>query len=101
MAYVLPRLFIAAMGWGFTCVVMWTAWPGIDAMSACYAGAVWAFAAASYVAYMRKLRREFQELRLAKAELKLASLRLMGRRMRQAASAEHVAASAHPLDRAA
>jgi hypothetical protein len=101
MAYALPRVFIAAIGWGFTCIVMWTAWPHLDSTAACYAGAFWAFAAASYVAYMRKLRREFQELRLAQAELMLASLRLMGRRMRQAESAQQLATSAHPLDRAA
>ena len=101
MAYALPRVFIAAIGWVFTCVAMWTAWPQIDATAACYAGALWATAAAAYIAYLRKLRREFQEVRVAKAELKLASLRMMSRRMRQAESAQPATAAAHPLDRAA
>jgi hypothetical protein len=101
MAYALPRVFIAAIGWVFTCVAMWTAWPQVDAMAACYTAALWAAAAAAYIAYLRKLRREFQEVRVAKAELKLAALRMIGRRMRQAEAAQHVAAAAHPLDRAA
>jgi len=101
MAYALPRVFIAAIGWGFTCVAMWMAWPHVDTTAAFCAGASWAAAAAAYITYLRKLRREFQDVRVANAELKLAALRMMSRRMRQAESAQHVAAAAHPLDRAA
>ena len=67
MAYVLTRLFIAAVGCGCTCAVMSMTWPHLDAADFFSAGAAWIAILTIYLAGMQKLRREFQGLRSAGA----------------------------------
>ena len=62
MAYLLPRAILILVAWGLTCALIRNMWPGADPMIFGVAGASWIFGGIGYFAYLRKLRREIDEL---------------------------------------
>ena len=62
MAYLLPRAILILAAWGATCALIRNMWPGVDPMIFGVAGASWIFGGIAYFAYLRKLRREIDEL---------------------------------------
>ncbi len=62
MAYLLPRAVIVLIAWGITCGLIKNLWPEADPMIFGVAGASWAFGGIAYFAYLRKLRREIDDL---------------------------------------
>jgi len=62
MAYLLPRAVIILIGWVLTCVLIRNLWPDSDSMVFIVAGASWIVGGTAYFAYLRKLRRDIEEL---------------------------------------
>lgn len=62
MAYLLPRTVIVLIAWGMTCVVIKNLWAGADPMVFGFAGVSWALGGIAYFGYLRKLRRDIEEL---------------------------------------
>ena len=62
MTYLLPRAFIVLVAWGMTCSLIKNLWPDADATIYGVAGASWAGAGLAYFAYLRKLRRDIENL---------------------------------------
>ncbi len=62
MAYLLPRAIMVLVAWGMTCALIKNLWPAADPMVFGVAAASWAFGGIAYFAYLRRLRREIDEL---------------------------------------
>jgi hypothetical protein len=62
MAYVLPRAFFILIAWAMTCALIRNLWPAADPMIFGMVGAPWVFGGIAYFAYLRKLRRDIEEL---------------------------------------
>lgn len=62
MAYLLPRAFIVLVAWGMTCALIKHLWPAADPTVFCFAAASWILGGIAYFAYLRKLRRDIEEL---------------------------------------
>ncbi len=62
MAYLLPRAVMVLIAWGLTCGLIRKLWPDTDPMIFFVAGASWTVAAVAYFAYLRRLRRDIDEL---------------------------------------
>ncbi len=62
MAYLLPRALIVLIAWGITCGLIKSLWPASDPMAFGLAGATWTIGAIGYFAYLRKLKRDIDEL---------------------------------------
>lgn len=62
MAYVLPRVVFILIAWGMTCALIRHLWPGADLTVFGTAAACWALGGLAYFGYLRKLRREIDEL---------------------------------------
>jgi hypothetical protein len=62
MAYLLPRAIIVLIAWGVTCGLIKNLLPEADPMVFGVAGASWVVGAIAYFAYLRKLRRDIEEL---------------------------------------
>jgi hypothetical protein len=69
MVYVLPRIIIFAIAWGISCVLISAVRPAAGFFDFCFAAVSWASTGYVYVIYMRKLRRQRQDLRLARSAL--------------------------------
>jgi len=64
MAYILPRAFIVLLLWGITCGLIVAIVPSTDPAVYLFAGVSWAMAGMVCFGYIRKLRREEEDLRL-------------------------------------
>ncbi len=62
MAYLLPRAGIVLIAWGLTCGLIKKLWPDADPIIFAIAGASWASVGIASFAYLRKLRRDVEEL---------------------------------------
>lgn len=62
MGYLLPRAVIVLIAWGMTCGLIGNLWPAVDPMIFGVAGACWALGGIACFAYLRKLRRDIEEL---------------------------------------
>jgi hypothetical protein len=62
MAYLLPRAIIILIAWGITCGLIKNLAPEADPMLFGVAGASWVAGGIAYFAYLRKLRRDIEEL---------------------------------------
>jgi len=62
MTYLLPRAVVVLIAWGMTCGLIRTLWPAADPMIFGVAGACWALGGFAYFGYLRKLRRDIEEL---------------------------------------
>ncbi len=62
MAYLLPRAILILLAWAMTCALIRNLWPGADPMIFGVAAASWIFGGTAYFAYLRKLRRQIDEL---------------------------------------
>jgi hypothetical protein len=62
MAYLLPRVVIVLIVWAMSCVAIKKIWPEADPMFFGFAGACWALGGTAYFGYLRKLRRDIEEL---------------------------------------
>ena len=62
MAYVLPRAVFVLIAWAMTCVLMRNLWPAANPMIFGIVGAIWMFGGIAYFSYLRKLRRDIEEL---------------------------------------
>jgi hypothetical protein len=62
MAYLLPRAVLIVAAWAMTCVLIRRLWPGTDPIVFLVFGACWISGAAAYFGYLRKLRRDIEEL---------------------------------------
>ncbi len=62
MAYLLPRAVMVLIAWGMTCGLIKNLWPEADPMIFGVAGVSWACGGIAYFAYLRKLRREIDDL---------------------------------------
>lgn len=62
MAYLLPRAAFVVVAWALTCGLIEKLWPEADPITFGIAGACWACGGVAYFAYLRKLRREIDDL---------------------------------------
>jgi hypothetical protein len=62
MAYLLPRAIIVLIAWVITCGLIRNLWPEADPRVFGVAGASWVMVGIAYFAYLRKLRRDIEEL---------------------------------------
>ncbi len=62
MAYHLPRAFIVLMTWGMSCVAIKKLFPEADPAIFGIAGVSWVAGVTAYFGYLRKLRRDIEEL---------------------------------------
>lgn len=62
MAYLLPRAVLVIIAWAITCALIKKLWPEADPMIFGVAGATWIVGGAAYFAYLRRLRRDIEEL---------------------------------------
>jgi hypothetical protein len=62
MTYLLPRGIIILIAWGITCGLIKSFWPEADPTVFGVAGASWVAGGIAYFAYLRKLRRDIDEL---------------------------------------
>jgi hypothetical protein len=62
MTYLLPRGIIILIAWGITCGLIKSLWPEADPTVFGVAGASWVAGGIAYFAYLRKLRRDIDEL---------------------------------------
>ena len=62
MAYILPRAIIVIIAWAMTCGLIKNLWPDADPMLFGVAAASWALGGIGYFAYLRKLKRDIEEL---------------------------------------
>ena len=62
MAYLLPRAIMVLIAWAMTCALIKNLWPEADPMVFGVAGASWVAGGVAYFAYLRKLRRDIEEL---------------------------------------
>jgi hypothetical protein len=62
MAYLLPRAVIVLVGWGLTCALIKNLWPAADPIIFGVAGMSWVLGGIAYFGYLRKLRREIEQL---------------------------------------
>ena len=62
MAYLLPRAVFVIVAWAITCALIKTLSPEADPLIFGVAGASWACGGVAYFAYLRKLRREIDDL---------------------------------------
>ncbi len=60
MAYLLPLIVVIA--WGMTCALIKNLWPDAGPMVLGAAGVVWVAGGMAYFVYLRKLRRDIEEL---------------------------------------
>jgi hypothetical protein len=66
MAYLLPRAVLIIIAWAMTCALIKKLWPEAEPMVFGVAGATWVFGGGAYFAYLRKLRRDIEELERAR-----------------------------------
>ena len=62
MAYLLPRAIMVLIAWGLTCGLIRKFWPDADPVIFFVAGASWAGAGIAYFAYLRRLKRDIDDL---------------------------------------
>jgi hypothetical protein len=62
MTYVLPRAFFIVVAWAMTGALIRSLWAAVDPMIFAVMGAAWVFGGIGYFAYLRKLRRDIEEL---------------------------------------
>jgi len=62
ISYLLPRVALVIALWGMSCALIKNLWPPADSVIFAVAGISWAIAGAAYFAYLRKLKREIEEL---------------------------------------
>lgn len=62
MAYLVPRGVILVIAWGITCALIKKLSPSADPVIFGIAGASCACAGTAYFAYLRKLKRDIEEL---------------------------------------
>jgi len=62
MTYLLPRGFIIVIAWGITCALIKNLWPDADPTVFGVVGVLWATGGMAYFVYLRKLRRDIEEL---------------------------------------
>jgi len=62
MAYLLPRAVLVVIAWGMTCGLIGKLWPAADPTIFGVVGACWALGGIAYFGYLRKLRRDIEEL---------------------------------------
>ena len=62
MTYVLPRAVFVLIAWAMTCVLIRNLWPAADRVTFGVVGAIWVFGGIGYFSYLRKLRRDIEEL---------------------------------------
>ena len=66
MAYLLPRAVLIIIAWAMTCALIKKLWPEAEPMVFGVAGATWVLGGDAYFAYLRKLRRDIEELERAR-----------------------------------
>jgi hypothetical protein len=66
MAYLLPRAVLIIIAWAMTCALIKKLWPEAEPMVFGVAGATWVFGGGAYFVYLRKLRRDIEELERAR-----------------------------------
>jgi len=62
MDYLLPRAILVLIAWALTCGLIRKFWPDADPVIFCVAGASWAGAGIAYFAYLRRLKRDIDDL---------------------------------------
>ena len=62
MAYLLPRAILILIAWGMTCGLIGKLWPAADPAIFGVAAACWTLGGIAYFGYLRKLRRDIEEL---------------------------------------
>ena len=62
MAHLLPRAVLVIAAWAMICVLIRRLWPGTDPIVFGVFGACWISGAVAYFGYLRKLRRDIEEL---------------------------------------
>ena len=62
MGYLLPRAAIVLVAWGMSCALIKKILPSADPVIFGVAAASWACAGTAYFAYLRKLKRDIEEL---------------------------------------
>lgn len=62
MAYLLPRAIIVLIAWGLTSGLIRKFWPDADPVIFFVAGVSWAGAGTAYFAYLRRLKRDIEDL---------------------------------------
>jgi hypothetical protein len=62
MTYVLPRAFFIVLAWAMTGALIRNLWAVADPMIFAVVGAPWVFGGIAYFAYLRKLRRDIEDL---------------------------------------
>jgi hypothetical protein len=62
MAYLLPRTLVVLIAWGMSCVAIKKLFPDVDSAMFGIAGACWVTGGIAYFGYLRKLRRDIEEL---------------------------------------
>jgi hypothetical protein len=75
-----------AIGWGLTWALISMGWPQADTAVFYAAGAAWMFSAAAYLSYMRKARRELDDMRFGRKAMDPTVLSAVRRRTAQSAS---------------
>ena len=66
MAHLLPRAVLIIIVWAMTCALIKKLWPEAESMVFGVAGATWVFGGGANFAYLRKLRRDIEELERAR-----------------------------------
>jgi hypothetical protein len=69
MAYLLPRAVLVIAAWAITCALIKKLWPEADPAIFGIAGASWIGGGIAYFAYLRKLRRDIEELERSRFSL--------------------------------
>jgi hypothetical protein len=62
MSYLLPRAVVILVAWAMSCAALRKVWPDADLASFGILGACWIFGGTAYFGYLRKLRRDIDEL---------------------------------------
>jgi hypothetical protein len=62
MSSLLPRALIVLTAWGMTCGLIKKLWPDADPMVFGIAGVMWVAGGMAYFVYLRKLRRDIEQL---------------------------------------
>ncbi|HUZ34551.1 MAG TPA: hypothetical protein VMV19_20975 [Xanthobacteraceae bacterium] len=62
MAYLLPRTLVVLIAWGMSCVAIKKLFPDVDSAMFGITGACWVTGGVAYFGYLRKLRRDIEEL---------------------------------------
>lgn len=62
MGYVLTRALFILIAWAMSCLLVRNLWPGVEPTVFGALGPPWVFGGIAYFAYLRRLRRDIEEL---------------------------------------